>query len=71
MDKFAIGFNELLQSLSHLSDAKEIRKAIVTVNVRYVGLLNYIKYEVENGPFLYDVPERAVLLRYRRLDAFC
>jgi hypothetical protein len=68
MDKFAIGFNELLQSLSHISDTKEIQRAIVTANVRCVGLLNYIKYEVANGPFFDDVPARAVRRAVRYLS---
>jgi hypothetical protein len=68
MDKFAIGFNELLQSLNQISDTKEIQQAIVTANVRCVGLLNYIKYEVANGPFFEDVPVRAVRRAIRYLS---
>jgi hypothetical protein len=66
LDKFSIGFNELRQSLSQNLESQEIQKLIVTTNVRCVGLTNYVKYEVANGPFFDDVPIRAVrrVVRY-------
>ncbi len=66
LDKFSIGFNELMKSLNNASGTEKMQEIIETTNVRCVALLNYIKFEIANGPFFDDVPMRAVrrVIRY-------
>jgi len=65
LDKFSIGFNDLAIQLQ-TADSKDILPIVENANHRCVALLNYVKFEVKNGPFLDDVPVRAVrrVLRY-------
>lgn len=64
LDKFSQGFVNLAkQSALPNADATEI---FHTINHYCVALLNYLKYESENGTFFEDVPIRPVrrVLRY-------
>jgi hypothetical protein len=69
LDKFSSGFDELRNDLGANSGSQHIQEIIGKSGARRVALLNYIKYETANGPFLEDVPVRAVrrVIRYLHL----
>jgi hypothetical protein len=50
LDKFSIGFDELMKSLNNASGTEKMQEIIETTNFDAMPL-DYIKFETSNGPF--------------------
>jgi hypothetical protein len=67
LDKFSQGFVDLAKAAA--LPAADIAEIVHNINHYCVALLNYLKYESENGTFFDDVPIRPVRRVLRYLNA--